>query len=94
MELKGKLKVINDVVQVSEKFKRRDVVITTDDKYPQDVLVQFSQDNVLLVDEFVLEDEVTIGYNIRGREWVNPKTGEVKYFNTIEGWRIVGNSIF
>ena len=94
MELKGKLKVINDVVQVSDKFKRRDVVITTDDKYPQDVLVQFSQDNVFLVDEFVLEDEVTIGYNIRGREWVNPKTGEVKYFNTIEGWRIVGNSIF
>ena len=28
-----------------------------------------------------------IGINIRGREWKNPQ-GEVKYFNSITGWRL------
>jgi len=90
MEVKGFLKVINDVVVLSEKFKKREVVITVSDgKYPQDLLIQFSQDNVDLVDEFAIGQEVVIGINLRGRAWVNPK-GEEKYFNTIEGWRITG----
>lgn len=90
MEVKGFLKVINDVVVLSEKFKKREVVLTVSDgKYPQDLLIQFSQDNVDLVDEFAIGQEVVIGINLRGRGWVNPK-GEEKYFNTIEGWRITG----
>ena len=89
MELKGTLKKINQVVNVSEKFKKREfVVTTTEDKFPQDILLQLSQDNVDLVDEFVLGDEVNVGFNLRGREWVNPKTGEVRYFNTLEAWRV------
>ena len=89
MELKGTLKKINQVVNVSDKFKKREfVVTTTEDKFPQDILLQLSQDNVDLVDEFVLGDEVNVGFNLRGREWVNPKTGEVRYFNTLEAWRV------
>lgn len=89
MELKGTLKKINQVVNVSEKFKKREfVVTTTEDKFPQDILLQLSQDNVDLVDEFVLGDEVNVGFNLRGREWVNPKTNEVRYFNTLEAWRV------
>jgi hypothetical protein len=90
MEVKGFLKVINEVVILSEKFKKREVVLTVKDgKYPQDLLIQFSQDNVDLVDEFAVGQEVVIGINLRGRVWVNPK-GEERYFNTIEGWRITG----
>lgn len=83
LEIKGLLKVVNEVQQVSEKFKKRDVVITiTDGKFPQDVLFQFSQDNVHLVDEFKVGDEVVIGFNLRGREWNG------KYFNSLDAWRI------
>lgn len=90
MEVKGFLKVINDVVILSEKFKKREVVVSVSDgKYNQDLLIQFSQDNVDLVDEFAIGQEVVIGINLRGRAWTNPK-GEEKYFNTIEGWRITG----
>lgn len=90
MEVKGFLKVINDVVVLSEKFKKREVVVSVSDgKYNQDLLIQFSQDNVDLVDEFAIGQEVVIGINLRGRAWINPK-GEEKYFNTIEGWRITG----
>lgn len=89
MELKGTLKQINQVVNVSEKFKKREFVITTtEDKYPQDILFQLSQDNVDLLDEFFIGDELNIGFNLRGREWTNPKTNEMKYFNTLEVWRV------
>ena len=89
MELKGTLKKINQVVNVSEKFKKREfVVTTTEDKFPQDILFQLSQDNVDLLDEFVLGDEVNVGFNLRGREWTNPKTNEMKYFVTLEAWRV------
>lgn len=89
MELKGTLKKINQVVNVSEKFKKREFVITTtEDKFPQDILFQLSQDNVDLLDEFFIGDELNIGFNLRGREWTNPKTNEVKYFNTLEAWRV------
>lgn len=88
MELKGKLKVINGIVQVSEKFKKRDIVISVSDgNYVQDILVQFNQDNAYLVEEFKEGDDIVVGINLRGRAWINPK-GEEKYFNTIEGWRI------
>lgn len=90
MEVKGFLKVINKTVVLSEKFKKREVVVSVSDgKYSQDLLIQFSQDNVDLVDEFAVGQEVVIGINLRGKAWVNPK-GEEKYFNTIEGWRITG----
>lgn len=89
MELKGTLKQVNHVVVVSEKFRKREFVITTtEDKYPQDILFQLSQDNVDLVDEFFIGDELNIGFNLRGREWLNPKTNEMKYFNTLEAWRV------
>jgi hypothetical protein len=30
---------------------------------------------------------VEVSFNLRGREWTSPQ-GEVKFFNTIEAWRI------
>lgn len=87
MEIKGVIKKYGPVVQVSEKFKKREVIITTDEQYPQDLAIQFNQDNVFLIEEYKVGEQVVVGYNLRGREWTNPQ-GEVKYFNTIEGWRI------
>ena len=36
---------------------------------------------------FQIGQNVKIGINLRGREWVNPQ-GETKYFNSVQGWRI------
>lgn len=87
MEIKGTIKKIGSIVNVSDKFKKREVIITTDDQYPQDIAIQFNQDNVFLIEEYKVGEQVVVGYNLKGREWTNPQ-GEVKYFNTIEGWRI------
>ena len=87
-QIKGRIKTIFPTIQVSDKFTKRDVVITTTtDMYPQDILVQFTQDRCAALDTYKSGDEVDVDYNLKGREWTNPQS-EVKYFNTIEGWRI------
>lgn len=87
-QIKGRIKTIFHTIQVSEKFTKRDVVITTTtDMYPQDILIQFTQDKCAVLGTYKSGDEVEVDYNLKGREWTNPQ-GEIKYFNTIEGWRI------
>ncbi len=88
MEVTGKIKMIDQTKEVgSAGFKKRDVVVTTDEQYPQNILVQFVQDKCDLLNNFQLGDAVKIDINLRGREWINPQ-GEAVYFNTIQGWRI------
>jgi Domain of unknown function (DUF3127) len=88
MEVSGRIKMIDITKEVGTAgFKKRDVVVTTDEQYPQAILVQFVQDKCDLLNNFAVNDNVKIDINLRGREWVNPQ-GETVYFNTIQGWRI------
>ena len=82
MELTGTLKVIGNTQQVSEKFKKREFVITDNSsQYPQFIQFQLTQDRCSLLDNYKTGDELRVQFNIRGREWTNPK-GEIKYFNS------------
>ena len=87
-KLIGTVKVLNDIVQVSEKFSKREFVVTdTAGMYPQDVSFQATQDKCSMLDSIQVNDQVEVSFNIRGREWTSPQ-GEVKYFNSLEAWRI------
>ena len=87
-KLSGIVKVVNATVQVSEKFAKREFVITdASSMYPQDIMFQSTQDKCSLLDNVQVNDQVEVSFNLRGREWTSP-TGEVKYFNTLEAWRI------
>jgi hypothetical protein len=87
MQIQGKIKLINPEQVVSDKFKKREIVVETSDQYPQAILIQFTQDKCSILDKYAVGQEVTVHINLRGREWTAPD-GVVKYFNTIEGWRI------
>jgi hypothetical protein len=87
MKVTGKVLVIGETKQVSEKYKNRDLVLITDDKYPQSIPFQLSQDKVNLADNLKIGDLVEVSINIRGREWVSP-AGEKRYFATLEIWSI------
>ena len=87
MNITGIIKVINDTMVVSDKFKKRDFVVTTQEQYPQDIIIQMTQDKCDVLNSYNVGDSVDVSINIRGREWTSP-SGEVKYFNTIEGWKI------
>jgi hypothetical protein len=87
MEVTGKIKFIGTVQQVTDSFKKRELVVTTDEQYPQHLLIEFAQDKCIFLDGYKVGESVTVGINLRGREWINPQS-EVKYFNQIQGWKI------
>jgi len=88
MEVAGKIKLINDEQTFGASgFRKREVVITTNDQYPQMLMVEFVQDKCDLLNNFAVGQDVKININLRGREWINPE-GVAKYFNSIQGWRI------
>jgi len=89
MKVQGTITEIFDTQEVSDKFKKREVVIKTDDQYPQELLIQFTQTKCDALNAYNVGDSVTIDINLRGRRWTN-KEGVDKFFNTIEGWRISG----
>lgn len=91
MELTGTIKSIMQTTDVSFSFKKREFVIETDEQYPQTILLEFVQDKCSLLDSYRPFDKVKVSINIRGREWVD-KTGQTKYFNTIQAWRIEKDS--
>ena len=87
-KLSGTVKVVNQTVQVSETFSKRDFVVTeSSSMYPQDISFQLSQDKCSLLDGVNVNDTIEVSFNIRGREWTSPQ-GEVKYFNSLDAWRI------
>jgi len=94
MEVEGKIKVLGETKEYGKNgFRKREVVVTTEEQYPQFLNIEFIQDKTEVLDKFNVGDKVKIGINLKGREWVSPQ-GETKYFNSIQGWRIenIGNS--
>ncbi|MBQ0768528.1 MAG: DUF3127 domain-containing protein [Bizionia sp.] len=88
MEVQGKVKLVGETQSFgSNGFRKRDLVVTTDEQYPQHILVEFVQDKCDLLNNYQVGQDVKVNINLRGREWVNPQ-GETKYFNSIQGWRI------
>jgi len=88
MEVQGKIKVIGETQTFGANgFRKREVVITTEEQYPQSIMIEFVQDKTDLLNNYQIGQQVKININLRGREWVNPQ-GETKYFNSIQGWRI------
>ena len=88
MEVIGKVKLIGDVQTFGTGgFKKRELVVTTDEQYPQMIMIEFVQDKTDLLNSYKVGQDVKVSINLRGREWINPE-GVAKYFNAIQGWRI------
>lgn len=86
--LKGTIKVIGSTVQVADSFKKRELVVTVKGQYEQHIQLQLVQDRCELVDKFKVGEEVEVTFFINGKEWTNPKDGSVRYFNSLDAWKI------
>lgn len=73
---------------VSPKYKKRELIIQTQEKYPQYITVQFSNDKCDLLNNLKKGEGVSVNINLRGRLWTDPKNGVERCFNTIEAWSI------
>ena len=88
VEVLGKIKLLGEIKTYGDNgFRKRELVLTTEEQYPQHILIEFIQNNCELLDNYSIGQTVRIGINIRGREWESPDQG-IKYFNSIQGWRI------
>lgn len=88
MEIQGRIKKIGETQTFgSNGFRKREIVIVTEEQYPQPLMVEFVQDKTDLLNNYSEGQMVKISINLRGREWQSPQ-GEIKYFNSIQGWRI------
>lgn len=88
MELIGRLTKKFDTAIVSDRFKKREFILTTEENtpYPQPLSMQLTQDKCTALDPYNEDDEIKVNFNIRGRYWAGPQ-GD-KWFNTIDVWRI------
>lgn len=92
LQYTGFLKVKSDEVKVSEKFKKREFVLTDNAQaYPQTILFQLTQDRCSLIENDKIGDEITVHFLLKGREWKNPQ-GEIKFFNSLDVFRVEGKS--
>jgi hypothetical protein len=87
MELQGTVKKIFDIQTFASGFQKRELILMTQEQYPQPISIEFLSDKISLLDNISEGENIKIGINIRGREWTSPQN-EVKYFNSITGWRL------
>lgn len=89
MEIKGKVHEIGAIQQVSETFKKRDLILeyAENPTYPEYIRFEALQDKTALFDSLKPGDEVEVSFNLRGRPWTN-KDGVTSYFNSLVVWRI------
>ena len=89
-KFKGIVYKVGNVEVISDKFSKRELVLTDgDDQYPQYISFTFVKDKCALLDNLADGQETEVSFSLKGREWTSPQ-GQVKYFNTIEGFAVTG----
>ena len=93
MQITGKLHAIFETKQITERFQKREFVVETTDNpsYPQMIVFQLTGDKCENIDPHKLGDNITVEFNIRGREWKSPN-GEIKYFNSLDAWTVTADA--
>jgi len=81
-ELTGKIKLIQDPQSFASGFTKRQFVVTTEGKYPQDVALEFVKDHCVKLDAFKEGNEVKVAFDIRGNEYNG------KYYVQLSAWKI------
>jgi hypothetical protein len=87
MELEVKIYSIAETNVVSDKFKKRDFIVVTNEQYPAYLGLQMNQDKCDILNNYKVGQEVKVSLNIKGRLWTNKDNVEIA-FNTLECWRI------
>ena len=84
LTIKGVIKLIKPINVISDKFSVREFVITTQDKYPQEVIFQTVNDKMDIIMPYGEGQEVEVSFNVRGREYNG------RWYNTLDAWKVQG----
>lgn len=88
MEISGKIHLVRETQQVSDSFKKRQLVVATNEQYIQYISIDFVQDKCDILNNYSIGDDVKVSINIRGNEHNG------NYYSSIQGWRIEKTSTF
>ena len=88
MHITGRIIEINEAQNISDTFKKQEFVIEyCEREYPEFIKFELTQDKCELLNNFKVNDNVEVAFNLKGRKWINPQ-GETKYFNSLQAWRL------
>lgn len=89
MIVEGKIVEKFDTQNIKETFKKREFILeyAENPQYPEFIKFELIQSNCDQLDAMEVGDEVSVNFNLKGRKWTDPQ-GEVKYFNSLQAWRI------
>lgn len=89
MEIRGKVHEIGAVQNVTDTFKKRDLIVSyaENPQFVEYIRFEATQDRVSIFDNLSVGDEVEVSFNLRGRPWTN-KEGVTTYFNSLIAWRV------
>ena len=68
-ELEGTVKVVMDTQTFGSGFTKREFVVTTEEKYPQDIKLECVKDKCSLLDSVSKGDKIKVGFFLRGNEY-------------------------
>ena len=88
LKLTGAIHKVFELTPISDSFMKQEFILLVEDgQYPQHVKFECTQSQTDILQKVKVGDNVTVHFNVRGRKWDSP-TGETKYFNTLNAWRI------
>lgn len=87
LSIKGTIKKIYPTQQINDTFKKREFILLTDDKYPQTIKFELTQEKTDLLDDIKKQITATVYFNVRGRDWTN-KENKTVYFVSLNAWKI------
>lgn len=95
MEIRGKVHEVGTTEQVTESFKKRDMIVAyaENPQFVEYIRFEATQDRTSIFDKLAIGQEVEVSFNLRGRPWTN-KDGVTTYFNSLVAWRVtkLGNT--
>ncbi len=89
MDIKGKVHEVSEVIEVTEKFRKRELVVefAENPQYPEYVKFEAIQDRCSLMDNIKVGNDVEVFFNLKGRKWTD-KNGKDQFFNTLQVWKV------
>jgi hypothetical protein len=88
MELQGTIYAIGQIQEITDKFKKQEVILETlNGEYTQFIKIQFTQKRIDLLQNLVPGNEVVCSINLTGKLYKN-KEGKEDCFTSVDCWKI------
>ncbi len=81
-EVEGSVKKVFEMQTFESGFTKREFVVTTEEKYPQDIKLECIKDKCSLLDSLNENDRVKVSFNLRGNEY------NEKFYVNLQAWKV------